>query len=382
MKKVSIIALVCIFMLGCALAAEYPSKLEMDTYQEKLLKNAIQDGQYDAATEEKGGFVLYFSGYALQTDSDTLTVNTQINGLILTEEEEGEIVRDVRGVGVGDTLEQVLNAYPMMNETLNGTREEAVLYIEGELPGQVQIGCLFRDGQNIDRIVHSVYSMVNGGVKVQTICYTFDGDAVCQVKYDFAGSVITLQQAQTQVDECWDNFEAAEYSSSVRDEGSKEAFGRDDLIVSGIDLYNLTPDEAQSLLGDDYAEEWLNDEDCIYYVMEWNAASMIFQYDINRNFQGLIEFYMDENLLEGPRGICIGDEQTSVISAFRCDAEKVDEATSFLYGSGDEPESAAAYFYAEGQGNIYYAFEEDDISAGMELDFVDARLSQIIIIIN
>ena len=187
MKKLMSLCLVaCLILSLCQLAladVNDLSKAEFTSYTESLLKDALTVNRYQAEQTD-GGYLLHFDRYTLKTDSDRLSANTKINGVIfddLSDADDG--MGDIRSVKLNDSMAVLLAAYPLENTALAGTREDAVLYIAGELPGQATVGYMKRDGQRALEITYSLYYMADGGVGVNTIQYTLKDGAVDQSNY-------------------------------------------------------------------------------------------------------------------------------------------------------------------------------------------------------
>ena len=83
---------------------------------------------------EDGILLLYETAY-LYAEDTRLTAETPVNALVF-KQGEGPVLRDT---GLDSMLDDVLAAYPLENETLAGTREDAVLYL-GDTDGGGHFG--------------------------------------------------------------------------------------------------------------------------------------------------------------------------------------------------------------------------------------------------
>ncbi len=384
MKKLMSLCLVaCLILSLCQLAladVNDLSKAEFTSYTESLLKDALTVNRYQAEQTD-GGYLLHFDRYTLKTDSDRLSANTKINGVIfddLSDADDG--MGDIRSVKLNDSMAVLLAAYPLENTALAGTREDAVLYIAGELPGQATVGYMKRDGQRALEITYSLYYMADGGVGVNTIQYTLKDGAVIRSELTLNKSLLTLKDAKDELSGYWEKREVNEYSAylSAAESGSAEPFGRDDLIFSGLDLLDLTPETAVAVLGDDYAEEWLQDGNTYVHVMEWNAATVTFLHDSQKNLLRLDSFSMDEDTLEGPRGIRVGDQQQSVIERFQSGAGLSEGDVTYLYGTEKDESYGMAQYIGEGEVALRYVCVADDKQVTLLMNMEGAQLKEIL----
>ena len=198
-------------------------------------------------------------------DTERLSSATRILGVSfeLVPDDAEMTPADIRGLRPGDSVEKLLAAWPNENESLAGTREEAVLYQTGSLPGQASAGVLKRNGQRAESVVYSLYQMTTNGVSLSKVTYTLTGGFIDTIEISFDGEMLTLADAQDELAAILDVQAATEFSAFLSNGESMEAevFNRDDLSFSGIDFLTVTPDDLIALLGDEYAEEWAEDGD-------------------------------------------------------------------------------------------------------------------------
>ncbi len=384
MKKLSFFLVLCLLLtLGAAALADTStlSKLELTSYTDSMLKTALEDNQYEAE-ETDGGWLLHFAQYTLKTDTQKLTSSTRILAVIFDDLTLGDdSMGDLRGIKLNDSLDTLLTAYPLENSSMTGTREEAVLYVDGELPGQAAVGYLKRDGQRVTQITHYAYYMADSGVGVAAAIYDLRDGAVIRAELNLSMPTLTVQDAQAELNAFWDVREQTEYSAylSAAESGEALPFDRDDLIFSGLDFLELTPEDAQSVLGDDFAEEWLEDEETYIHVMEWNAATITFLHDKNKNLLRVDSLYMDEDTLEGPRGIRVGDQQENIISLFASDAGVSDGDITYLYGAAGDESYGLAEFVDVGETCLRYGCTVEDHAVTLILNMSEATLTSIIL---
>ena len=383
MKKCLLLALLALllFALPAHSEVEALSKTETDVYAQTVLKNALLDGSY-RSEQQDDAYLMHFKDYTLRVDSDRLTANTTVYAVIMDNlDDVDECPGDLRALKLNDSLNVLLSVYPLENATLLGTRENAVLYVEGELPGQAAVGYLLRDGQRVTEIDHILYFMGNEGVTTRRARYTLADGAIVGIQIDLASDSMSLEDAAAELDAFKMLRQNSEYAAYMQEGEAADTarFGRDDLLFSGLDYLELTPDSAIALLGDDYAEEWLEDEGTAIHVMEWASATITFLCDKDHNIIQTDNYYTDEDALEGPRGIRVGDQQQNVLDRFFFGAGKSSGDMTYLYGGEGEDEYAAVEYISSGEMTARYAFVLEDRQIVMILSFENARLQSMLI---
>lgn len=367
MKRIMTIAAALTLILACAgwaaADAEPLSRNELNAWREQLLKDSLQDNRYAAEALDGGLYSLAFDWYTLTADTQRVSSATRISGVTfeLVPEEDEQTPADIRGLRPGDSVEKLLAAWPNENESLAGTREEAVLYQSGSLPGQASAGLLRRNGQRAEAVVYSLYQMTTNGVSLSKVTYTLTDGRISAIEISFDAETLTLADAQAELAAILDVQATTEFSAFLTNGESVEAeiFNRDDLLFSDIDFLSVTPEHLIDLLGDEYAEEWAEDGDNQIRVMEWHALSAAFIYDADRKLIDIDNMSMDEDLLTGPRGLTIGDTLDVVLSRFRYEATEADGIHTWLYGSVAEGNYGVMDSQYPGQAEVHYVQTTD-----------------------
>ena len=387
MKKICAIILAFAFLLGCvAMAgaeAEPLTRNELSAWREQLLKDSIADNRYAAQPLENGQYSLTFDWYTLLTDTERLSSATRIQGVIfeLVPDGDEETPADIRGLRPGDTLEELLAAWPNVNESLAGTREEAILYQSGSLPGQASAGVLRRSGQQADAVVYSLYQMTTNGVTLSKVTYALTAGVIDTIEISFDGETLTLADAQDEIAAILDVQAATEFSAFLSGDGNTaaEGFNRDDLMFSGIDFLSVTPEQLIALLGEDYGEEWAEDGEKMIRVMEWHALTAAFVYDANGELVDVDNLSMDEDLLTGPRGITVGDTLDVILARFRYEPAQADGIHIRLYGAEGDADYAVMDMPYPGQAELHYVQTTDGQRVEMILYVNEGALKTILL---
>lgn len=339
MKKL-IALLLCLFLLlPSALAAEVEESAplsyeELQIYLAKLpgiaLQNAVSIGK-----DENGHAVADTDCGRLTLAGDALTAETVVTEADLSVHQAGP-----RGLYVGDTLEMLLNTYPNDNPDLGGTYYDAALYITGEKP-EVICGYLLRDGQRVTQVTHVIYHWLDNGNVIRCGAeYTLDQGIIIGIRIFGMQDEIDENTALQEINDCTIIQENSEYKAYPQSIAGDELapFEREDLYFSGLDLLELTMEDAIAVLGDTPVDDWMEDSDGDYLrLRQWDGISLLFDYDANKHFKGLDTVIISEENIEGPRGVRVGDAMETVIYRFLHDQGSVTESGILLYGDGENP---------------------------------------------
>ncbi len=315
--------------------------------------------------EEDGTYRLDYDAFALYSDQTAIADDTVIDGLEITPSES--TLSDMRGLKPGDSLEQLLAAYPLDNPSLSGTYDEAVLYISGELPGTVNTGRLVRDGSRALVVEHAVYAAQDDQVYASYVVYTLQDDVITAIQVLMQDQPIVLDEAKAELEALSLLQSKTEYSAYRSDD--PEELATEDLYFGGFDFIYGTPEQLIGILGTAQSDTWQQDGSNYLRILQWDGAQAIFNYDSARSLQklNLLEIY--EDLLEGPRGMRIGDTLTSVIGRVRHDAEDA------LYGDGATAPYGRCSKSNDGTADVVYAVSAEDGTVLLRLTVVEGRLA-------
>ena len=379
MKKIRIfsVLLLCLTLtLSVAFANEAVfSKLEM----EEFFKTVAQKAQTEKAVsveKVQDHYQHAFNEYTLETDGETITDDTVMHAMIVDDVSVFDNVADHRHMFLSASVQTLLNAYPNNNRSLFGTDEHAVLYIDGKLPADVSVGFITRNGQQIQTVEHRVYYVQNDAVHYKKAVYTINNDAIISIDLYNTNSTLTTQQAQEEIDIFHEIFNAMDASTIVVGHNAESAlaFGRDDLIFSGIDFLDLTPQGAVDIFGDDYTEEYIEDENTYILVMEWEAATITFLLNKDKEVLYIDNIYVDSPTIEGPRGVRVGAQQEWNLSRFLYEPAQMKDNAIYIYGSPQEEAYAVTESVSASHSTFRYVYTQDDKLITLLLEMQDATL--------
>ena len=397
MKKLFCLAIAFLMLLSSAALAEAApvdenaplTREEIEMYLDVLAETARQEGAQSVAREagESDVFLpeVAFSGGSLTISDETFTDTTAVVGAMLSEETE-----DLRGLCIGASLEEVLRAYPNDNPSLTGSYFDAALYISGEKP-EITMGYLVRLGQQVTSVWYDVYSWQPDGVAVSSIAYFFDQGYVSEIQVHQDYLLLEEAVALSEIQDAADMQEIIEYTPYpvVADDGEALApFEREDLTITQFgqkvaDFLDLNAEDMTAALGVPPVDEWTEDSDGSFLrLMQWEGASLLLKYDAQRTFTAVDSLTVNDVILEGPRGVRVGDALDSVIFRFRHAEVFGSETTVFLYGDGQAlPYGTLAY--SPESAEVSYAFSlEDGRTVVWHMTFVIGELQSMTLMLR
>lgn len=378
MKKL-IALLLALLMLSCTalgetiLSEEAPHLTyeELEMYLNALADKALASGEVGNHETEEYGTSASFPGGVLKIADETLQKTTAILAASLTREEKCP-----RGLKIGDSLADVLSAYPNDNPALFGTYYDAALYIADEKP-EAKAGWLLRDGQRVTEVVQAVYHWVEEGVIYCGVRYTLDQNVITHIEIFGMDNRMAEEEALAEINDVAAMQEMNEYFAyPVSEDGSTLApFDREDLSFAGIDVLDLTVEMATEALGSAPVDEWLLDSTGDYLrLRQWDDLSILFLYNANKEFQQVDSITFTGDQVEGPRGVRLGDRMESVMYRFRHGEGGSSQNGIILYGDGQNA-PYGVISYGEETASINYALAlDEETSVQWKLTFVNGLL--------
>ena len=359
-------------LAGQTEAAQPLSVDELHAFASALLERGIREGL--KVTQGEEGLMADGIGYVLYPSSEDLSPDTVLSEAAITMDsihEEGLV--GPRGLGVTDTLDEVLAAYPNDNQVLAGTMTGAVLYISGALPDAVGMGVVTRDGQDVKLVEHTIYQPTEGGYLRMGLQYVIDMGSVVAMRYFGGGEALTPEEAQDAVTAIANLQEETHYFAY--DTKDPQPLQREDLSFAGLDFFDMTPDTAQSVLGDVVHEEKVKDSNGEELrVMQWEGIEIAFVYGADGAFKRADRITVTAAGVEGPRGLRIGTPLNTAISRFQHPAE-IPAETGALYGEADKQEAPYGRLDAgDNSAQLNYVMAYDDATVRLTASFLDGVL--------
>lgn len=340
-RKRALLLVLCI-LTACfpALSGAEPAPLssaEFVSFGAWIREAAKTDGFYNV-TADAAGCALRFKDFVLYADRPELTDETVLKAVVLdVPPEEDGTYPDLRGIAVGAPFRDVLAAYPLDQASLSGTREEAGLCLSGSVPGTACTGVLIRDGQTPLSAVYTLYEVAPGGIRAFSVTYAFSMGAVSMIRVSLEPALLSIRDAQNAFGRCADLMTVREYSAFLPNAQAAEPFNEEDLLFSGLDFLHLTPETAKAVLGSPREETWAEDGANFLNTLSWQGLSITFLCDAGKVPVCAAGLFLDEDLLEGPRGLIPGSSLQDILSRFYRDpsAAEADGPVTVLYSLED-----------------------------------------------
>ena len=392
MKKLFCLSIALLMLFSAAALAEpVPvdenaplTREEIALYLDSLVSAALEEGSFTTEENGVGMTEVQYSGALLVIADEQLTETTAVVSAFLEEE-----TSDLRGLFIGSSLAEVLAAYPNDNPNLAGAYYDATLFISGEKP-EMSVGYILRDGQRVTSVVYDVYSWQPDGVSVSQVIYRLDNGYVSDIMV-FADGLYEEDVILQSVQDLADMQEISEYFAYPVSADNGEAlapFEREDLTLlvnasDALDFLDLTAEGMIAVLGNPPVDEWTEDSDGSFLrLMQWEGASLLLKYDAQRKFTAVDSLTVNDVILEGPRGVRVGDALDSVIFRFRHAEVFGSESTVFLYGDGQAlPYGTLAY--SPESAEVSYAFSlEDGRTVVWHMTFVIGELQSMTLMLR
>lgn len=383
MKKLIALLLCCVLCLPYALATEVEmeetpalSLEEMDLFMASLLDAAKAEGCQ--ITEENGGFTARTNAGDLTLSNQVINEETHVTGVRLAPEQAC-----LRGLKAGDTMDMIFDVYPNDNPTLTGNYYEATLAIR-TAQDETMLGYALREGQRVTEVTYAVYHQQADGIVKAGVTYTMDQGSIHSVTLFTEDELLTPQEAETEISDSALLQESNEYSAWPMSENglALDPFCREDLYFSGMDFLTLTPDKAITVMGAPVLDEWTEDSDGSHLrLMQWDGITLVMKYDAAKQFAGLYSLTVQNDRMEGPRGLRLGDYLDTVLFRFRHSEGAATENGILLYGNGqDAPYGLLSY--GTDMNTVSYTVSLDGTVAMLYLSFQGDVLQEMQLFFN
>ena len=220
--------------------------------------------------------------------------------------------------------------------------------------------------------------------------YLLDNGYVSDIMV-FADSLYEEEAILQSVQELADMQEISEYTPypvSVENGEALAPFEREDLSITVrgqkvADFLDLNAEDMIAALGNAPVDEWTEDSDGSFLrLMQWEGVSLLLKYDAQRKFTAVDSLTINDEGLEGPRGVRVGDLLDSVIFRFRHAEVFGTEDTVSLYGDGQTLPYGVLSYTPE-SAEVTYAFSmEDGRSVVWHMTFVIGELQSMTLMLR
>lgn len=335
----------------------------------------------DPAKSQTGeGYEFIYEFATLYADKPVMKADTVVYAVVVTSpEEEGP-----RGVKVDEPLSAVLAAFYNENPDLRGSRENAVLYMIDLLPESLQWAEVQRDGQRVQTVQYAVHEQLSTGGEGYTdagLIFTLQDGYVSAIRAYGLNSRISFDQAYELRGQMIAAAQADDYVQVPMsyDGASLDKFGGADLVLSGMDFTDLTPDYVTMRLGEAMSDEWMEDENASIRTMTFADCEFTFTCDKEGKNPQIYMLLITSEGMDGPRAVRVGDTFPEVFNRFRNGEGEFDGVSrEVLYGSEASGEFGVADYGSDASVTLRYGLVlEDGSRVVLHMTFTEMVLTEI-----
>ena len=375
-----LLALCLAFSFTAAAAADAAAVTsdEIAAFAATLLETARQSElQNDPAGEEalsEDGYAMVYPFGTLYADRTEMTEETRLAAAMITDPE----IAGPRGIRINAHYPDLLTVFRNDNPTLDGSRDGALLYLEGDETSGFTYGQVLRNGQRIHSVEYGAVLPAENGFSRASLTFSVEMDLVSTIRVEGLTETTDAEAAAALLADLQTLQQEKGYTQFIPSWTGTDLtpFGPEDLTFSGIHFLSLQPGDFGPLAEDVLVS---NDEDGWLRVVN-NAdfsATLVCNEDGSNAKISYLELVSDA--VEGPRGVRLGDSISMDLNRFRSgDGEISDDALyEMLYGTeGAAPWGKA--FYLDGDGmTLRYVTEAEGSEVELYLHYSGNELSEI-----
>ena len=341
---------------------------ELDTLLESI-RSLVQDAEplnnpSEESSQSEDGTLFLFDTVHIYADKVSLTAETPVNALVFRESD----VPVLRGTHIDTLLADLLAAYPLDNEALAGTREDAVLYLRDTADGGFVYGRILRDGQRVSAAEYGEVANEGDHFRHSAISYTLTNGVVSSIRVDgLAAAGLTdaahAEELRAELAGVADHDEYRQVETSLN--GPDLApFSEEDLVFDGFSYTELQP---LTLPGSPETELMDNEDGTWLMRCDGDGYTAVFLCDAQGENAKILSFSLLDEELDGPRCVRLGDLFSEDFCRFRSGENGMkDDLTEVLYGSEDTVPRGTACYDPDNM-NLSYVTET---SAGLQVELL------------
>lgn len=372
-----VLAILCLLAVHTALADNEASVLTWDelsawrdTYHEMAMAAAPLNDPTEPEAFSEDGYCFVYEFATLYADRPEMTADTQINALVVNNEDSPCL----RNVPVDVPVTRLLNAFYNENGDLDGSREYAALYLVDMMPGGAAWGWLQRDGQRIAGVEYGVaeqHTTGGDGYVAAGLVYTIQDGYVAAVRAYGLNSRVDEDVVEDALHEVRQALSLTGYSQvPMSDDGlSLLPMNELDLRFAGITFPGETAESAAEVFGPMLEDFYMENEDgTMTRRVQFEQCELIFHCDADQSNPVLVEMDIFGDTMEGPRGVRIGDTITGVMSRFRHGESVYSAGHELLYGEENKGARGTADYTDDGDVTIRLTTPANDGEVTLTLD--------------
>ena len=385
-KLLSLLSAICMGLCGLASAeggSEAVTAAELEallaSVREQTAAGEILNNPADETSQSEDGTRFQFEIADLYAEGETLTAETPVNA-ILFQDSEGWVFRST---GIDTQWMDLLNAFPLDNPSLEGTKEQAVLYLAEGTDGGFRYGTALRDGQRLTAVEYGEIVKDGDAYRKISVTYSLLNGLVTAIRIDGlnpAAAQVGAAQAEEMLNNLRTLAETKEYRQVATSRIGTELtpFGAEDLSFSGISYTALTPETLPGAA----EKELIDNEDGTWLMRcDGDGFEAVFTCDAEGKNARILSYTILDPDTEGPRCVRLGDLISDDYCRFRSEGNEMsEEMTELLYGTEDSAEWGLASFnYAGGEAFLRYVTEADGMRVELLLKYEQNTLKEIIL---
>ena len=347
MRKSVICWLLAVMMIlpgGIAAAEGSPvSRQELGEFADRVralaLSGEVMNDPADPEAFSEDGILFQFDFGVVYADQPVLKEDTPVSAFQIMDRD----VPGPRGIAVDCDVSAVMAAVPCGNPEMDGSRDLALLYLEGNPAEEFRFGFAERDGQRISAIVYGIADGRTGEKITMTLRISGDGvDAIRVEGLNGGGYAEDLAEFYADLEAAGRVKAYARVPRSL--DGSKlEMFQESDLDFSSLSYQTAVPE----IFGENVEDVLIDNEDGTWLRrVDGDGFSAVFTCDAQGRNTELISYTILSPDLEGPRAVRLGDLFHEDFQRFRSGegALSEDGTAETLYGTvGQAPYGLAEY---------------------------------------
>ena len=238
-KMLCMLIAFCLEICGFAVAegAEAVTAAELEgllaSVREQAAAEELLNDPADEAARSEDGTLFRFEVADIYAEGETLTADTPVNTLVF-EDSEGPVFR---GTGIDTHWMDLLAAFRLDNPDLEGTREQALLYLTDGADGGFLYGMILRDGQRLSAAEYGEVVKNGDGYRHVSVTYSLLNGLVTAIRAD--GLNLSAKIGAEQADEMRADLKALGGRKDYRQVRTSyvgtelTVFSADDLSFSG-----------------------------------------------------------------------------------------------------------------------------------------------------
>ena len=384
-KMFCLLTAICLALCAFAYAEGAPeavtaAELEalLASVREQTASAEVLNDPADEAARSEDGIRFQFEIAEIFAEEETLTAETPVNTLVF-QDSEGLVFRST---GIDTQWMDLLNAFPLDNPQLEGTRELAVLYLTKQKDGGFLYGTVMRDGQRLSAVEYGEMLREKDGCRKVSVTYSLMNGLVTAIRVDGLNPAAKIETADAE--ETFAGLKALAEVKEYRMVASSRVgteltpFSADDLSFAGIAYTALSPES----LPDGTEQDLIDNEDGTWLLRcDGDGWEAVFTCDSQGKNAKILSYTILDPDTEGPRGVRLGDLMSDDYCRFRSEGNEMGEdMTEVLYGTADSAEYGLASFdYSAGEAFLRYVTEADGLRVELLLKYDQNLLKEIIL---